>query len=143
MSADEVYYTQLTLPVASFDVIKNSYKVDEPVVEAVPTVEPVITEAPVVPEIQPVPVTEPVAQEEQPLPVIDIEMPSNPVPTEPIIPAAPTSEPVIPVEPTVAEAPAVDNEMDFSETKEAFMKACENMFDALLSKFQEELDSKK
>ena len=145
MPADEVYYTQLTLPVASFDVIKNSYTVEEvaaPVVET-PVVEPVIPEVPVV---EPTPVM-PEA------PVIDVQMPENPIPTEPIIPNVPVSEPVVAVEPSVidpvtsvipeASTEETSDEIDFASSKEAFMKACENMFDALVAKFQAELDSKK
>lgn len=146
MAADEVYYTQLTLPVASFDVIKNAYKVEDgsinsvepvvPVVESTPVVEPVIPDinpvAPVMPET-------PVVEES---PVIDIAMPTEPVETAPVIdapvvPEVPVNDPVIPV----AEGNA--SGIDFAESKEAFMKACENMFDALVSKFQAELDSKK
>lgn len=146
MAADEVYYTQLTLPVASFDLIKNNYKVEslaeptlEPVIESVPKVEPVVespvSEIPVInidvtPEPQP---TEDVPSAVPDIPVI--ETPAVPVIDENIV------QPVIPETPSVPEP--INNEMDFSESKEAFMKACENMFDALVSKFQAELDSKK
>ncbi len=135
IAADEIYYTQLTLPVASFDVIKNAYKVEE---EVAPTVEPVI---------------EPV---QEIAPVIDIAMPVNPIPTEPIVPEVQVEEPVISIEPIipaveepvipVAEVAPVTEEtsdLDFASSKEAFLKACENMYDALVAKFQAELDSKK
>lgn len=145
IAADEVYYTQLTLPVASFDVIKNSYKVEEvvstPVVDSTPVVEPVI------PDINPVEPVAPIAPVVDASPVIDIAMPSEPVVetpiAEPVIPEMPVSEPVVP---GIEDTPAVEvttSGIDFAESKEAFMKACENMFDALVSKFQAELDSKK
>lgn len=151
ISADEVYYTQLTLPVASFDVIKNSYKVEEPVVVEQPvSAEPVVpVMEPVVPEVTPVaPVsTEPVMPEipaVEPTPVVSIEPVSPVIPDAPIIPEAPIAptEPVIPEVPTVDDVATAADGIDFAESKEAFMKACENMFDALVSKFQAELDKK-
>ena len=152
MAADEVYYTQLTLPVASFEVIKNAYKVEEvspvvesaPIVESVPAIEPVIPEVPVAPAV-------PEASIEPASPVIDIEIPtaSEPV-VEPVIPEV-SEEPKAEATPVIPEVPEIpvnntvegDKTIDFSESKEAFMKACENMFDALVAKFQSELDSKK
>lgn len=44
LPADEVYYTQLTLPVASFDILKNSYVVESNVVMSNPTVDDNITD---------------------------------------------------------------------------------------------------
>lgn len=137
MIADEVYYTQLTLPVASFDVIKNSYKVEEVISEPVITLEEnVAVEEPVIPEF-----TQEVQEE--------VSVESEPVVSEPAI----NIETEIPVEPVnIEEAPVIEESVvdiqeptsiDFNETKEAFMKACENMFDALVSKFQAELNSKK
>lgn len=162
IAADEVYYTQLTLPVASFDVIKNAYKVEGAAEEAAPVVEPIAESAPVIePVVADITPVAPVANEEaiNPAePVINIEMPSAAsvepivsvvpeapvIPETPITPAAPVSDPVV----SVVDTPAVENtssnsEIDFTESKEAFMKACENMFDALVAKFQAQLDSKK
>ena len=183
--ADDIYYTQLTLPVPSFDALKNAYKVDEVAVNAAPViespvqeVEPVIPNTPVVEPIQinPQPVMEP--QVEIPVnevspsfnaePVIDI--PENPQPVEPTIPVASeiTVEPVMPVQEMVSPAeivppispvvenvtaqPVVEPSVEvtenvetsiFKEQKEAFMQACENMFDALVQKFERELENRK
>lgn len=141
LAADEVYYTQLTLPVASFDVIKNSYKVADTAVEEpiVPVVDPISVIEPAIPEISPV----------------------NPIPTAPVIevttPEITAEQPVInePAVPVIPEVPTVEsatasgigevniNDINLEESKEAFMKACENMFDALVAKLQAELNSKK
>lgn len=197
LSADDIYYTQLTLPVPSFDALKNNYKiggqVDAPTVEPVaevpvsepaPVDEPIPTVAPVTPEPVPAPAPmpevapqEPVIQtvepavEETTIPEIEIPIvshmanaaASNPEPApaietpviEPV--AAPVVEPVVapmPQEPVVEtpvveSAPVVDTSVleptpsvdnPFNKEKEAFMKACENMFDALVQKFQNELN---
>lgn len=175
LSAEEVYYTQLTLPVASFDVIKNNYKVEEEVVaptDETPVVSEPVIETPKVeesaPEVAPIPVIEPVApvtentQVAEPVvpeipaapvvetpapevPVIDIQMPNdtnvaNAPEVAPIMPAIPNNEEVVA---PVVETNESDGTIDFQETKEAFLTACENMFEALAAKFQAELDSKK
>jgi len=136
MPADEIYYTQLTLPVASFDVIKNSYKVEGnievvPVASAEPVAESVIPETNIVaPEAPAIDIV--VAPEAVVAPEVS--------PVEPVIPEMPVNEPAVS---NVESAPATSGEMDYNEIKATFMKACENMFDALVSKFQAELDSKK
>lgn len=162
MSADEVYYTQLTLPVASFDVIKNNYKVEEvsvplaeesvPVVEPTPTIDVAPVVEPVIPDVPTVEPAVPTIESEvsDSVPVVDLgvtpvipevpvmSVPENtptPVVEENVVPATPVLDPVI--------SEAATEGIDFAESKEAFMKACENMFDALVSKFQAELDSKK
>ena len=77
-------------------------------------------------------------------------MPSAPVDAQTVAPVTPVNEtPVAPVEPvqspqpapsvepiaeTVTETPATP--VDFTADKEAFLKACENMFDALVAKFR-------
>ena len=55
---------------------------------------------------------------------------------------APVVEPTAPVTPVMPVAPDINNEasddsvpVDFTADKEAFLKACENMFDALVAKF--------
>ncbi len=204
MPADDIYYTQLTLPLPSFDALKNAYKIEDgsasdsevgatPVepggMEAAP-VEPSVTPEPVNPtpikepapqdivmptpeavspvtpspmeapttEVTPTPVSEPVVP--NPMgPAIDlgINPPSNDVPVSPVTPEVspveapqapvmPTIEPVSPVAPsepavTPVESPA-SNDNVFQEQKEAFMQACENMFDALVQKFERELEKK-
>ena len=200
IAADDIYYTQLTLPVPSFDALKNAYKVDEssnesssdgimdmfnptnveenavqvqnemevsvqPSIENVvnPVQEPVNVE-PVVNNIE----TQNINMES---PVIDI--PINPVISEPVIEPTVASEPVTPITepvvspmdivppvmpeaeitPTPVVEPSVMNVQEpviekaensiFREQKEAFMQACENMFDALVQKFERELENRK
>ena len=206
LSADDIYYTQLTLPVPSFDALKNAYKVEEvapveemvnimdaplemnavesieqpmemstPILEPVtapeniPTaplddvVEPVIPEiptvhAPIETNINNVFESEPTLDIDLNAPALDIGMISSAV-IEPVIPNV--EQPVInPAEDSVIpEAVAngvnavdtveVDNNQSivvedlFKEQKEAFMQACENMFDALVQKFKKELEERK
>ena len=170
--ADDIYYTQLTLPVPSFDALKNAYKVEEkieeipvnntsveqviepqivaPVVEDVvqPSVEPITpvqNEAVVEPAINITipeePVITPVVETsvEQPVMDINIEMPINPI--EQTVSIEPEITPTPVIEPSVTN----ENNSDdiFKEQKEAFMLACENMFDALVQKFQKELENRK
>ena len=111
MSADEVYYTQLTLPVASFDVIKNSYKVEESNVEVTAApVEPVVANEPVVepviPEVTPVMPVEPVVAEAPAAPVIDITVPTEPV----VSPEVPVAEPVVDIAPVIPEVESTNGQ---------------------------------
>lgn len=214
MMADDIYYTQLTLPVASFDALKSSYNIEEngnseivPSFESVPTtneVVPPVVEQEVVPNpmenvVNPeinVGVTPDVNNNvennivndaevnvtpqiddstiEPAIPVIpQIETPSvEPVIVSPIVDEVPVApvEPVVnnenkieetisfaeaPInpEPIITPTPVIDTnivsntnntvEEDlFKEQKEAFMQACENMFDALVQKFKKELENK-
>ncbi len=158
LGAEDVFFKQLTLPVASFDVLKNSYKpvgaIDTPVQPQV-AAEPVMPVNLGTPEIVSTPEVTPVASE----PVMPvnigtpeivsepIQMPNiSPAPSEPVMPAAPVeSQVVAPVMPEVTVAPmpsvepipeaSVETPVDFTADKEAFLKACENMFDALVAKF--------
>lgn len=231
LNAEDIYYTQLTLPVPSFDALKNAYKVDEggeslilennnqvaneeevtPSVETINQSEPAISvnpvntqevvNEPINPTIEPqVSATEPVVPSVSAMETPVMDMPVNtpqvdvsPVdiqPTQEIqatnddtigindIPVSPvlndiinpTIEPVAPVEsvtpvvetepvipnPTINNAESVistteqveipsitDSASVFKEQKEAFMQACENMFDALVQKFEKELENKK
>ena len=152
IAADEVYYTQLTLPVASFDVIKNAYKVENAVeqpIETVPVMEPVMPDiTPVVPTMneEVVNPTAPVINIEAPAavePVVSVVPEAPVIPEAPITPVSPASEPAVSVIETPVTETSNNSEIDFSESKEAFMKACENMFYALVAKFQAQLDSKK
>lgn len=70
----------------------------------------------------------------------------NPAPSAPVMPSAPVeSQVVAPVMPEVEVTPMPSVEpipepvnntpVDFTADKEAFLKACENMFDALVAKF--------
>lgn len=158
LTAQDDFFTQLTLPVASFDLLKSVYAPAAPEAPAAPVVEEIQQPAPAAPEVAPVapaipdptPISAPEAIAPAPVmpiqtaPVIDAPMisplpqaaPAAPAPVaEPIAPviAAPTIEPT-PIASPVA-APAV-NPNDIAAIKENFMKSCENMFDALIKKFE-------
>lgn len=193
LAADDIYYTQLTLPVPSFDALKNAYKVEEVAkvedtsteimnmlnndtpVTPMPNPEPSIIQTPIMPE--PVNNQAETAVMNMESPVID--MPVNPVFNGPVMEPTPvasqtqevvqptmsstdivppvtpnidiTPQPVIeqtaqPIEMSIE--PVVNNEVQtevsiFKEQKEAFMQACENMFDALVQKFEKELENRK
>lgn len=199
ITADDIYYTQLTLPVPSFDALKNAYKVEDasadntadtimdmfssetvvetpPVMEQ-PVIEPVIN--PVQEQINVAPVVNngetPVTNMESPV----IDIPVNPVANETVIEPKPVVEPISlnveqpvvspmdivpPVMPeseinstpisepimSISEDIKVETNGEdanqgsiFKEQKEAFMQACENMFDALVQKFERELENRK
>lgn len=153
--ADDIYYTQLTLPVPSYDALKNTYKVEEVSLinndvnqdvmnnynyvtseTTIQTPEQSVFQTPIMPE----PVNN---QYESPI----TDIPVNPMAEETSIdivtPVMPNmeidSQPVI--EPTMK---PISNENDlFKDQKEAFMQACENMFDALVQKFEKELENRK
>ncbi len=176
-TGDDVYYKQLTLPVASFDALKNTFGEEEggEVTPAAPSVEPV---APVAPEAMSTPVApemptnvnpesvapeQVVSQPTAPMPNVSPvgpmspEAPTSPsveAPTvatpevpnvEPVAPEMPmppmnematVSEPTIPVVEPIPTTPENNNApIDVAADKEAFLKACENMFDALVAKF--------
>ena len=191
LTADDIYYTQLTLPVPSFDALKNAYHVDSSTNEEIASIlgevqninpEPIVTpevqpEAPAVnipvnPIIPEAPVIPSAPAVEMPsAPVVDINMPTEPVvepvveqttiPETPVMPTAPVVE--MPsadvsvessvVEPEITPTPVIETPVNttvsptsddmFKEQKEAFMQACENMFDALVQKFQKELENRK
>lgn len=110
LSADDVYYTQLTLPIPSFEALKNAYQVEVP--------NAIEKQASVTPEMaNPTPPVEPVAVEPTVAPV----MPSAPVtPTEPeavvpmmgnvgIEPVSPVpSAPIAPEIPEVNMGPSIN-----------------------------------
>lgn len=174
ITAQDDFFTQLTLPVASFDLLKSVYAPDdenpspaapEPIAApAAPISAPAMPEvapAPVVPDpspiaasevIAPAPVmaAEPIAAPASPVvpaidapiinPVADVAPAPAPAPViEPVAPviAAPTVE-AAPIEPTPAapEIASVGTNDDIAAMKETFMKSCENMFDALIKKFE-------
>ncbi len=191
MPADDIYYTQLTLPLPSFDALKSAYTIEpeatpvtpevtpvapqvevapasvapvtpEPSVSA-PEVSPVMESAPAAPEVTAAPevaptpevnippeVSEPVSVEPTPEAVMpDMSAPAidlnAPIPTfEEKKEEAPAVETPAP-EPVVTPTPEVAASSDsvFQAQKEAFMQACENMFDALVQKFERELENRK
>ena len=145
LSSEDTFFKQLTLPVASFEALKNSYKpvVHEEVTLETPevNVEPVVQATPVqTPEV----VESPIVMNDAP---VAPQMPEANAPVAPIMPEAPVeaqsvaevpayTEKVAPM-PSVEEIPEEHDDVpvDFTADKEAFLKACENMFDALVAKF--------
>lgn len=163
ISASDDFFTQLTLPTASFDLLKKSYAPAEEKVETVEvTVPDSIVEVPAVdtdsedvPTINPEPLAAaPVVEAVQEAPAVP-EIPEIVPPVvEPVVPEVPTVE--IPsavdtvvntsevvAEPAV-EQPVVESEVvseksdnaDIQSIKDNFMKSCETMFDALIKKFE-------
>ena len=145
LTGDEVFFTQLTLPVASFEALKNNYKPQEgsnmtgvppvgetPNVDVAPTNPEVANPTPVVPNVDVTPTNPEVAN---PTPVTVTPEVS------PVMPEAPQNSqveaPVMdqPMVTPVAEQNTEEVPVDFTADKEAFLKACENMFDALVAKF--------
>ncbi len=223
LMADDIYYTQLTLPIPSFDALKKSYNIEEstsatsnettimdintntlnaptsapispnPAVSApTPNINPTpsapimdnpapINPAPQIDPFSPVGTTpvmpqtpsnvtpqpsEPIAPVSEPAlvtpsptpevnmnlnaPVVDIAMPSSPMPQTPPVVENPTNviaNPNVGVEqvtPGLVNNQSVSNGTSiFQEQKESFLQACENMFDALVQKFEKELENKK
>lgn len=190
LTADEAYYTPLTLPQSSFDAIKTRYIVEDASNQggAAPTLTPASSEvSPIMPSastvsnatvnVTPITPSQREPQQESVMNLIDDaykvkESPVTPVPTQAVAsPTSVTPEPVvsnIPVTPqaveqpsaipSIPEAPVVEpkitssetinnvaeptsNKINFDNDKETFLKACENMFDALISKYQKELNA--
>ena len=144
INAEDNFFKQLTLPVASFEALKNNYKpisVDS-LESKVENVAPVLDNVVQKPEVvEPVNVAPQVQQ-----PVENtVVMPDAPVQSQTIASVNPVMPEVAPVTPevnqTVVDTPVeqhVNNTevpVDFTADKEAFLKACENMFDALVAKF--------
>ena len=146
LSSEDTFFKQLTLPVASFEALKNSYKhvvheevtletpeVNvEPVVQATPVQTPEVVESPIVMNDAPV---APQMPEASVAPVAPI-MPEAPVEAQSVAEVPAYTEKVAPM-PSVEEIPEEHDDVpvDFTADKEAFLKACENMFDALVAKF--------
>ena len=188
LNADDVYYTQLTLPLPSYDTLKNTYKVEDdnsndtnPIntlgIEQNPLnegVNPTLENGTPIANIEASMNTNPinpfeninmntfnnVNQIDPIAPVIDLGSPmpdagnssteSAPTPISPIIEETPKVEVInqtvdVP-NPEVSNgisSPIGINEDIFKEQKEAFMQACENMFDALVQRFEKELEKNK
>lgn len=115
ISAEEVFNTQLTLPQASFDAIKNNYKPvpsgNDGVVASsapfVPNIEvtPISPAAPSIPSPVQAPVAAPIVNN------INVEMPAPVVaPSEPVVNAVPVAEPIIApvVAPTMPVTPIIE-----------------------------------
>ena len=147
LTAQDDFYKQLTLPVASFDVLKSSYVVPVeapavPEMPAAPAAEPAPIEAP---QASPAPEVAPATMEATVLtaqPVTNSpELTAVPLPTTPETPA-PMPSPLPEVNPEGAPNPVPlastepDSSDDIQVLKDSFMKSCENMFDALIKKFE-------
>ena len=163
LSAQDDFFTQLTLPVASFDVLKRSYNPPKPEPEVMPAPQPEVAPAPVQPA--------PEVMETPAPPVMDGPISfgrMNTVNTAPVMPnmGAPvmnsnpapqmmensdmlgkTNTMAMPNEmaPMNNPMPNVNNQMpntqpisniNYADLKETFMKSCENMFDALVKRFE-------
>ena len=152
LSAQDDFSTQLTLPVASFDVLKRSYNPPKPEPEVMPAPQPEVAPAPVQPA--------PEVMETPAPPVMDGPISfggMNTVNTAQVMPNM--GAPVMNSNPapqmmgnsdmlgqtnTMA-MPNVNNQMpnpqpisniNYVDLKETFMKSCENMFDALVKRFE-------
>ena len=144
ISAEDNFFKQLTLPVASFEALKNNYKpisvdsLESKVENAAPVLDNVVQTPEIVKTVNVAP------QVQQPV-ENTVVMPDAPVQSQTIASVNPVMPEVAPVTPevnqTVVDAPVeqhVNNTevpVDFTADKEAFLKACENMFDALVAKF--------
>lgn len=144
ISAEDNFFKQLTLPVASFEALKNNYKpisvdsLESKVENVAPVLENVVQKPEVVEPVNVAP------QVQQPV-ENTVVMPDAPVQSQTIASVNPVMPEVAPVTPevnqTVMDTPVeqhVNNTevpVDFTADKEAFLKACENMFDALVAKF--------
>ncbi len=159
LPADEIYYKPLTLPQTSFDALKSYYVVDtknesnaNPVPGPIPNVDPVI------PPVEPVSNTSvnatPIPSEPNPAPipaaapsesasVMNLINEATSPTNNPVKPTkiTPVIEPVkaAPLPPTSAKSSTPKELSSFDNDKETFLKACENMFDALISKYQKRL----
>lgn len=190
LNADEAYYMPLTLPQASFDIIKSRYVIkddnnsgaeaevldvkdsevpnnlvteqiasapaettqtpmsDSPVVaqttEAVPSAISLGTtnltqESPVVPNVAPVmPDNNVVSNVNNVSTQLEEAKTVEVVPVEDTV-AVSTDSQVVSSNPQVEVAKETININSFDSDKETFLKACENMFDALISKYQKQL----
>ena len=198
INANDMFFSQLTLPVASFEALKNNYKPQSetdntaqnsaiptnPAIELNNITEPItnginLGQTPINPEVNSNPMETPIINNttnnlEQPtvqnmaqtVNVPEPEVVPNVEPVTPVMPSAPmdaqTVAPVdtntitsmsneTPLQTTIEnainenitqDAPTIDTKAseqnvpkDFTADKEAFLKACENMFDALVAKF--------
>ena len=118
LRADDIYYRQLTLPIASFDILKSSYKAPEE--ETSSSVSAADT----------TPIFEPITPEEV------VGTPN--IPVEPVVEtAAPVIEPTVeaPVQNVAPEVSTSAPEMNYEEMKQEFLKKSEELFDSIFAKF--------
>lgn len=152
LSAQDDFFTQLTLPVASFDVLKSSYNPPKPEPEVMPAPQP---------EVAPTPAPTPEVMETPAPPVMDGPISfggMNTVNAAPVMNNNPapqmmgnsdmlgqTNTMTNEMAPMNNPMPNVNNQMpnpqpisniNYADLKETFMKSCENMFDALVKRFE-------
>ena len=171
LAADDMFFSQLTLPVASFDALKNNYHPNVENVNVVSGVDSLNTnmmdvnssvapQNPVESMISPMQTAvtldnagSSVNSSTQVETISNMQtqtgaaetsagvspvMPSSPASAQTIAPVS-ESQPTVNYTSDVEPIPEVPEEpkvpTDFTADKEAFLKACENMFDALVAKF--------
>lgn len=124
LNADDIYYRQLTLPIASFDLLKSSYK------------EPEGSEAPQASDD--VPVFQPISPEEVSSGFGSTIEPVSPQQFNTVTPVSPITAPVMPEAP-VSE-PSVntvekDPQMNVEALKAEFLDKASKLFDEIFEKF--------
>lgn len=153
LRANDDFFTQLSLPVASFDTLKSQYAPNNEAVVS-PIEEPVVSEVEVkvespivnnaampIPDIKPVdlPMPDVNPNPEVNVPSPEVQMPAPEMPTvheaevSPDMTISEISKPES--EPAIAKETSSSVQSDeIEKIKASFLKACENMFDALLHK---------
>ena len=169
LSANDIFFSQLTLPIASFEALKNNYKPNDEVgnnSQVAPTLNEIAQPMGTSNEVQENNINPQVDNANNGMsiepqiiqPQVEV-VPENNVENtnvtmepnvEPVMPTPPiNSQNIAAVEETniapenapniantvVSENPINNVPTDFTADKEAFLKACENMFDALVAKF--------
>lgn len=144
ISADDVYYRQLTLPIASFDILKSSYEAPEE-----PASEVAVDQTPIFEQITPediaggsVPNVEPVAPSTFSEPVTDTSSVSASddvysFATEPIV-NAPSENIPSPADAVISEPSKEVSNNKYDELKREFMTAAEELFNNLYEKLNHE-----
>ena len=167
LSAQDDFFTQLTLPVASFDVLKSSYNPPKPEPEVMPAPQPEVAPAPAqpAPEVMETPappvmdgpisfggmntVNAAPVMPNMGMPSMNSNPTANPAPqmmgmndmlgqTNPMTMPngmAPMNNPMPNVNNQMPNQEPVSN-INYADLKETFMKSCENMFDALVKRFE-------
>lgn len=165
LNAQDDFFTQLTLPVASFGVLKSSYNPPKPEPEVMPAPQPEVAPEPAQPA--------PEVMETPAPPVMDGPisfggmntvnaapvMPNMGMPSMNSNPAANPAPQMMGMNDMLGQTNTMTNEMapmnnpmpnannqmpvsepvsniNYADLKETFMKSCENMFDALVKRFE-------
>lgn len=144
VKADDIYYRQLTLPIASFDILKSSYEVPaEPagseVTNQTPVFEPITPEEiagnvvsniePVAPSVFSAPISEATAAQEQVIPnfVQEAVIPTS-------VPESTEQVAESPVQASQVDEPANVTNDNYEELKREFLAGAEELFNNLYSK---------